>query len=526
MKKITLLFLFSLSLTCLSGQELEIPGRLSGSFETLTQVYRNDSAIKALVPQDKVGSNNYLKLDYSYKKFSGGVQAESYLPAIAGYPMTLNETKIINRYFKYSEEKFSIQVGDFYEQFGNGLIFRSWENRQIGINNAIEGVNIQANPYNFLRLKAIYGRQRKGFERSSSNIRGLDATIDLSQIKKNGVENQLATQLGLSYVTRYQEYTGPDLKFPSTVNAFSARMDVFHSIASLSLEYIYKTKDPQIDNGYSDNAGMGLLVNSSLAFDRLGVNMTFRSLKNMGFRGEREATGVFVPVNYIPALTKHHEYLVTNIYIYNPQPSGEIGGQADLFFKVGQTNSSEGKYGSDIAVNLSWYGGSAGTSALFSYSNDYFRDASVEWKKKWSKKLKTTLQAQYLFYNKSVIEGGTHENITATTVVLNTLYNFTSAKSCHFELQHLYTKEDLRNWAALLVEMNFAPKWSFFLSDLYNYGQTDIHYPTFGGNYSFGGTRLGLSFGRQRAGLYCVGGVCRYVPAATGFTITLASTFN
>jgi hypothetical protein len=39
-------------------------------------------------------------------------------------------------------------------------------------------------------------------------------------------------------------------------------------------------------------------------------------------------------------------------------------------------------------------------------------------------------------------------------------------------------------------------------------------------------TRFSLAFGKQRAGLFCVGGVCRFVPAAFGFTASLTTTFS
>ena len=65
--------------------------------------------------------------------------------------------------------------------------------------------------------------------------------------------------------------------------------------------------------------------------------------------------------------------------------------------------------------------------------------------------------------------------------------------------------------------------------DQYNYGNSveknQIHYPygTFG--YINGGNRVSLGFGRQKAGLFCVGGVCRVVPASNGLTITVTSSF-
>ena len=51
------------------------------------------------------------------------------------------------------------------------------------------------------------------------------------------------------------------------------------------------------------------------------------------------------------------------------------------------------------------------------------------------------------------------------------------------------------------------------------------HYYSVGGSYSKGRTRLGVNYGRQRGGLICVGGVCRYVPENTGVTANLTVSF-
>jgi hypothetical protein len=65
--------------------------------------------------------------------------------------------------------------------------------------------------------------------------------------------------------------------------------------------------------------------------------------------------------------------------------------------------------------------------------------------------------------------------------------------------------------------------------DQYNYGNPksdlQIHYVigTFG--YVHEATRLTLSYGRQRAGLFCVGGVCRFVPASNGLTLNFTQSF-
>jgi hypothetical protein len=502
-----------------AAQDKKDWGHLSGSFESFTQFYHKDSAINAVLPQDRIGSNNFLKLDYTYRQFSAGIQFESYLPAIAGFPFTINESKLINRYFKYTGKRFSIQVGDFYEQFGSGLVFRSWENRQIGINNALEGANVQVGLTEGVRLKAIYGRQRKVFDHAQSNVRGADLEIDFSALGKKETPSPTRVAAGFSFVSRYQQYTGPDPDLHPTVNAGSLRLDISGPVASVSLEYVSKGSDPHNLNNFDKSTGKAFLLNSSYAKGNLGINLTFRGMENMDFRGEREAVGVLTPVNYIPALTKQHDYLATNIYVYNPQSFQEVGGQVDIFYNFAGN--------SNLAINFSHYRSLDDNNNIFSFGDvKYFQDFNVEWKKKWNEKWNTTVGYYNIYHNKSVIEGGLYDTVKAHIVTLNAIFKYAKRRSFRFELQHLYTREDFENWAAAVAEFSFAPNWTFYLSDLYNYGVTDKHYYNFGGSYTRGGTRFGLSYGRQRAGLFCVGGICRFVPAASGVTATLTTTFN
>jgi hypothetical protein len=314
--------------------------------------------------------------------------------------------------------------------------------------------------------------------------------------------------------------------FPATVYATSTRFDINGGSASLSLEYVHKKSDPHEANNFDNTSGKAFLTNLSLAKNNLGSILTFRTLENMDFRSERESIQSIGLMNFIPAITRQHDYLTTNIYVYNAQTMGEIGGQLDLFYNAPKNTGLGGKYGSKFSFNFSSYRGHESLSDLFSFGDDeYFHDLNLEWKKKWSEKFSTIVLYQHVLYNRMVIEGEPFPDVKTHTVVLNALLKYAKKKGFRFELQHLATKQDRGNWAAALTEFSFAPSWTFYLSDLYNYGVTDTHYATIGGSYTRGGTRFGLSYGRQRAGLFCVGGVCRYVPAATGFTATLTATF-
>ena len=49
-------------------------GRFSGSFETNTIFYQDDSKTGAIAPPHHYGSNNYLKLDYQLERVAAGLQ--------------------------------------------------------------------------------------------------------------------------------------------------------------------------------------------------------------------------------------------------------------------------------------------------------------------------------------------------------------------------------------------------------------------------------------------------------------------
>ena len=92
-------------------------------------------------------------------------------------------------------------------------------------------------------------------------------------------------------------------------------------------------------------------------------------------------------------------------------------------------------------------------------------------------------------------------------------------------LAYFTTFEDKKDWMSALVEVNFAPSGSIYVSDLYNHGMTDIHYYNAGFSYTAGRTRVALSYGRNRAGMVCSGGVCRLMPAYTGGNLTISTSF-
>ena len=73
----------------------------------------------------------------------------------------------------------------------------------------------------------------------------------------------------------------------------------------------------------------------------------------MGFRSDRDASLQNLLINYLPATTKQHSYLMPAFSPYATQPAGEVGGLAEIQYKVKKGTLLGGKYGMDITINYS-----------------------------------------------------------------------------------------------------------------------------------------------------------------------------
>jgi hypothetical protein len=109
--------------------------------------------------------------------------------------------------------------------------------------------------------------------------------------------------------------------------------------------------------------------------------------------------------------------------------------------------------------------------------------------------------------------------------VADLLYKWTQKFSTRLELQYLASKDYQKDWMAALLEVSFAPHWSVFASDMYNHGDTGLHYYNAGVSYAKGRTRLAVGYGRYKDGFICSGGVCRQIPQYTGANFSITTSF-
>ena len=226
--------------------------QLTGSLESNSAYYLDDAKIK-LEPNDalfRLRSNNYLRLDYTYKKITAGIQLEAYSPkALLNYSPNLNNANLGTYYINYKNDKLKINttIGHFYTQFGSGLVLRTWEDRQLGISNSLHGAMINYTPNNAIKITTLYGRQRNGlaFDLNNSLVAGINTDLELSTLFK---AKKFKYAIGGSYVNRNEN----TLSLPNLLkNTYltSIRSNISTGGFSAEFEYSFKSKDALVEFG-------------------------------------------------------------------------------------------------------------------------------------------------------------------------------------------------------------------------------------------------------------------------------------
>lgn len=569
--KTTLLLTIVCVFSVISQEEKKETGRFFGGLESNIQYYVDDEGLEsAIVPDDPFRSNNYLYANYNYKKWTAGIQVESYEQnALLNYNPQFEGTNLGIFYVNYKDEKWDITLGHFYEQFGNGMIFRAWEDRALGINSAVRGGRVKFSPNYHMDFTAFYGRQRSGFGVIDSDLLGFDANFFLAEYLNLYEKNQ-DLSLGFSYLGRYESldrYTQlENPNYDDLTNAFSIRADYLIGSFYANAEVNFKSKDGilNLENELSDDfarTGNAVTLNFGYSKPGLGVDVSLRRIENMGFFSQREPE-VFTDfkgeqstsfdyldtfINFTPALTKQHHSLLANIYVFQAQQNtlfedpilmraGETGGQIDFFYKFKEESLLGGKYGTHVYLNFSsWYN----LPGVYTFNppdydvdflgrgNKYFHDYSIEVKKKLDDYWHLGFNYINQYYDQRLLGGG--DLVRADIITAEATYNLTKTQSVRVELEKMWAVGDREDWVGGTVEYNFNENLSVYLWDIWNYGSKKdferVHYINVGSAYRTGPYRVALNFGRQRGGLVCVGGVCRFVPESSGVTVNFNTSF-
>lgn len=557
------LFLCFLYPSAIKAQEIPGNPTVHGNFQIDAQTYHPDDALgitDSVLQGKSMRLNGFGDIRFSLWRFNAGIRYEAYLPPLAGFDPQYQGQGIPYWFVEYGDEKLQVTAGHFYEQFGMGMILRSYQQWDLGYDNSLNGLRVKYSPVSGLNFKALIGVQRYYWERFEDDnrgiVRGLDGELMLNDAFNALKEMKTRVILGGSFVSKYEKMRTKTLisdtikyeyQLPANVASAGGRVSISRGGFNFYTEYTHKFNNPSAFNNYIYKDGQALLSSLSYSQKGLGVYIAAKRIDNMSYKSKMTELKNVLDINFIPPLTKQFVYSLENVYPYATQLNGEAALQGQVIYTIPKGSKLGGKYGTKLELNYSRVHGldkqavadsipvdSTGTlgykAPWFKFGDLYYQSISASLEKKIGKKIKLNLEYVNIAYNIEVVQGHIDEEMVhAHEFNIDFTYKLSSTKSLRIEYEQLLTKQDKGDWAMLMVEYNVAPKWFFTIMDEYNYGNPDaamrLHYYMAAMAFVQGPHRISLAYGRQRQGLLCVGGVCRQVPASNGFTFNISTSF-
>lgn len=571
--------------TSAMGQNDSKGVQIHGSIQTEFLVPETDNSIGTETTDDKLQNNTYLDLNLGSKYFDAGARFEYLEHPLPGFERDFKGWGLPHFYARGKYKNAELTIGDIYEQFGSGFILRAYEERTLGIDNAIRGAKIKVNPVSGIRLTALGGVQRRYWDwDTKSKIYGADTEFDMSALIPSIGSKGASWVVGGSWVLKNEKKpsesepvfvpgTAYYLNVPENTNAFDLRSQFSKGSISVLAEYAWKTDDPSHDNGYTFNKGNVAMLSASYSKKGLSALIQAKRSENMSFRSQRAMTGISAFINHMPAFAYQHTYALAALYPYATQycnisengstiVPGEWAFQGELSYTFKRKTALGGKYGTKVKLNFTQVRGldakpelgcklPDGTDSNYTYGTNgysasffgmtgekYYQDLNVQIEKKFTKDFKLNFMWMNQEYNQPVIEQ--HGFMRKSNIfVADGRYQFNRNLILRVEAQYLAAggesdleeKDRSGDWAYGLVELTVLPHLMFTVSDQYGKpffadGYHDKEHYFMGlVTYTHGAHRIMGGYGRTRAGYNCSGGVCRWVPASKGFQLSYNYTF-
>ncbi len=503
--KVLLAFFISVQISLASfspSDSLKTPLRVWGNLRSTHILYNQN--LNPFVYYPKVSNQSYADIYLQKNKITAGIRLESYLEPQVGMPDEMKGWGLASKFVKYKNKSIELGLGNHYEQFGTGLIFKTQEQRAIGMDNSLDGFwgNFTLGKIN---IKSLTGKQRVGFKHAKGWVSGLDVELR-DQIKNKKVF------VGFSNVLKVEKNEITTLAAEEFLYATAFRTGIQGQKISVNLEYAIKSLEfgEMIVN--SKKRGSAIVGIMDWSDSKNALVLHLKRTENMDFRSERGTKLNTAVINFIPNFTKLNTYRLLTIYPYASQIMAEIGGQLDW------THFTDN--GAEFNANLSLYN----QPKYIENSMPLYREIALEYAKELGENSKLRLLANYAQFNKGIVLGGLPEIVKYQALVVDFTYKINKNLSLNTQAQHLFTRQDKGSWAMGLLDLRIKSKWSVFAIDEFNYSKNE-HYYQLGFNLNLGSKSIGMSYGKVREGLFCVGGVCQIIPEYEGLSVNFGINF-
>ena len=461
------LFTFTLFLFTVA-QCIEAQGYISGDLELRTDYYVKDSTIGASGTNHyddlKSSADGWLTVNYTNNDwgFRTGIRLDMFLNSRFHNPNDDAYTAFgVGRWFVEKDfKKLTLTGGHFYDQFGSGITFRAYENRFLGIDNAIFGVKAKYELSENWFAKAFVGVRKNRLSFYNPIIKGVNVegyipagekiTISpgVAIVNRTIDEGTMTTIANVINSYELQDRFVP--KYNTYV--FSAYNRLSIGRVSWFIEGAFKTheaiNDPlnksevnPVNVVYSDKPGN--IIYTSLTYSKkgFGISAQYKRTDNFQFRTSPEDNETLIngALNFIPATNRQNSLRLPARY----QPaSQEI--EETSFALDGTYTPTKG-----LTFNFSFSEIHRNKINLQSYAADnLFREIYFDSEWKVSKKVKTLIGLQFVQYNQDFYEGPANlpTDVQVFSPFFELSYKIDRKKSLRFEAQYQSAQRDFGQW--------------------------------------------------------------------------------
>lgn len=521
-------------------------GYFSGSFQSNANFFIRDEKIGAAnmshYDNYKVGADAWLNLNYTNEKYEleTGVRLDMFYNSILRVPtVPYTGFGVGNFFIRKKVKDLTISGGYIYDQIGTGIIFRTYEERALGIDNALLGARLQYDVKDKLTLKAFAGVQKLKFSILKPIVVGANAEGNFP------VKDKVTFKPGVGFLNRSMDN--------ETMNAVVATIESYDTLGRFVPKYntyaltVYNTLSSGGFTWYAEGAyktteaikkdqirdakdtlinAVGNCVYTTLNYSRTGFGITlqFKRTENFYLHNSPNPTEALFDgqMNFLPPVCRQNSLRLPARYFAPSLENRELAFGAEIV------------YSPNRKINFTFQGSYIRDFIMKKYNptdTAFFGEAYFAAIFKPIQKIELEFGFQYVRYNKFVYRKEGSFGANAYTPFAELTYKINKKHSLRLEVQYQHVKEDYGQWIYALLEYNFAPHLSIAVSDMWNFDPNpDInpnanHYYSAFIGYTHGAHRFTLSYVKQVEGIVCTGGVCRIEPAFSGVKVGVNSTF-
>lgn len=505
-------------------------GKLSGDIMMNTNFFNRDAEINAannpLYDNYLSGGEGWLGLRYQNKGFTAMLRADAFHNSNLYNPIQAMNGFGIGAWSLSKEyEGLTLTAGYIYDQIGSGILFRSYEDRGLLIDNALVGLHLKYQFTDNFFVKGFTGQSKNVFERYRPIIKGLNAEGNITVGEKVfltpgvGALNRTFDETTMKDIASNINSQPLDTRFVPKFNmyAFTAYNTLTAGDFSWYVEGSYKTEDAIVDaNRLQNKTGNVLFTTLSWARKGIAVNLTGKRTENFEMRTSPNEVLIRGLMNWQPIVARLRPQRLMARYTPASLNLSELAAGADVLIAPNE----------DLSITLNY------THINTLNETKLYREVYTEVEYRGWEHFKLQVGNQYMEYNQELYQiKPLVPMIIAWTPFFELTYIINDKMSIRTEWEYQHTKQDFGSWIFGLVEFNIAPRWSFAVSDMYNPTPGPAattgsqHYYNIFFAHTKGPHRFTASYVKQVEGINCTGGVCRYEPAFSGVRFGLTSTF-